>query len=156
MDLDNLKIRPVHLAALFGIMPWALANMYLTLVVNWPELKPLISTLSLYDLGVVGSLNFYFCIYTLAVIVLLIVERRVRSLTLVCHGFIIFGFCVGIGIVYAVIYAVRSVVSMYIQYAVLLNSFLSLYGLFMFYVDLYLRWHRPNGENKTQPPITTY
>lgn len=156
MNLDNLKIRPVHLAALLGLMPWVIANMLLTLVVNWPGSQELVSTLHLPDLQVVGAMNFYFCIYVLTVIVILILHRYIPYTALICHALIIFGFCVGIGIVYAVIYAVRGIVSTCISYAVILDSFLALYGLFMFYVDMFLRWRRPNSDNNSRSPVTTY
>lgn len=155
MDLENLKIRSLHVLGLLGLMPWVIANMYLTLVVNWPDAKSAVEGMNIEDLHVVGAMNFYFCIYTLVVILALILQRYCGAMTLICHGLIIFGFCVGIGIVYAVIYAVRGVVSSYINAAVLLDTFFALYGLIMLYLDMFLKWHKNSADKNKQSPINT-
>lgn len=156
MNLEDMKIKPVTLAAWFALMPWVVANMYLTLIVNWPGVSEKLHTLNLEDMGRIANLNFFFCLYALGVVAVLITDRYLKLGSILTHSFLIFGFLVGIGIVYAVAYALRGVVSHFINGAIILDTIIAIYGLFMFYVDVITKWRHRDTEDKSYSRISTY
>lgn len=156
MNLENLQIKPVTLAAWFAMMPWVVANMYLMLVLNWPGVREQLHTLNLEDMQRIANLNFFFCLYTLGTTAVLITDRYLKLGSILTHGFLIFGFLLGIGIVYAVVYALQGVVSSYINGAIMIDTLIALYGLFMFYVDVITRWRHRDSQDKSYSRISTY
>ena len=148
MDLDKIPFRPTVASAFYALMPYLLANVYMTLVINWPGMQPELHKLNMHQLGMIPQLNFAFCIYGIATVVALILERFIGAM--IVHAIIIFGFFLGIGIIYAVIVPLQVLVNPYISAALLINSVIAILAMVMFYVELIKRWakHRENNFSR--------
>lgn len=141
MEVDttnNVRVRSTTIAALYALMPYILANMYLTLVVNWPGISIELVKLSLTDMHRIANINFIFCLYSLGALLMLILEKMIGAV--VCHIAIIVGFLMGIGIIYTVVVPLRVVVHPYITAAIMIGSVVAIYSMLRFYVRLFKRW----------------
>lgn len=148
MDLDKIPFRPTVASAFYALMPWILANVYLTLVLNWPGMETEIHKLSLEEMKRIPQMNFIFCCYGLLVVLLLLTEKIWGCI--VVHSFIIVGFFIGIGIIYAVLVPLQVLVNPYISAALLINSVIAISAMFMFYLELIKRWYKKHKPTSPQ------
>lgn len=138
MTIKNIHFRATVGSAFYALMPYILANAYMTLVLNWPGMETEIHKLDLQKMQLIPQLNFAFCIYAIATILFLLLERFIG--VIIVHGVIICGFFLGIGILYAVLVPLQVLVNPYISAVILINSVISILSMFLFYYELIDRW----------------
>ncbi len=147
MDINRIPFRPTIASAFYALMPYLIANAYLTLVVNWPGMAAELHRLDLKQMGVIPQLNFIYCFYAMFVIALLLTEKWVGSV--ITHAAIIGGFLLGIGIIYAVAVPLQVLVSPYISGALILNSIIAIFSMCMFHYEVIRRWWNNRKKRST-------
>ena len=140
MQHYELRVRPTLLSAFYALMPYLLADAYLKLVVNWPGMESQLSKLDIVQLQKIAGMNFTFILYSIGVIMAILLERILTPV--VVHILIVLGFLLGIGIVYATIVPLQVLVHPYISIAIIINTIIAIYAMFMFYYGLIRRWSR--------------
>lgn len=147
MDLDKIPFRPTIASAFYALMPYLIANAYLTLVVNWPGMAAELYKLDLKQMSIIPQLNFIYCCYAIFVILLLLTERWMGAF--VVHMSIVGAFILGIGIIYAVIVPLQVLVNPYISGALILNSIIAIFSMCMFYYEVIRRWWNKGKKQTT-------
>lgn len=138
MDINKIPFRPTIAAAFYALMPYLIANAYLTLVVNWPGMAYELHKLNLKQMSLIPQLNFLYCVYAMWVILALLVERWIG--VIITHGLIVVAFLLGIGIIYAVLVPLQVLVNPYISGALILNSIIAIFAMVMFYYEVIRCW----------------